>query len=60
MASSKTATLTLRIDPGFKDALRVAAVAEHRSLANMVEMLIRRYCEQSGIEISSSSQAKKQ
>lgn len=35
MASNKTATLTLRLDPTLKDALRNAAEQEHRSLANI-------------------------
>ena len=51
MANSKTATLTFRIDPRLKEALRVAAQTEHRSIANMVEVLIRGYCEQRGIVI---------
>ena len=49
MAASKSATLTFRIDPGLKEALCVAADREHRSIANMVEVLIRDYCEQRGI-----------
>lgn len=51
MATTKTATLTFRIDPGVKEALRTAAHQEHRSIANMVEVLIRDYCERNGIEI---------
>ena len=51
MANLKTATLTLRIDPILKDALRAAAEGEHRSIANMVEMLIREYCDHNGIAI---------
>jgi hypothetical protein len=51
MATTKTATLTFRIDPGLKEALRTAAHQEHRSIANMVEVLIRDYCERSGIPI---------
>lgn len=51
MAGTKIATLNLRIDPGLKEAVREAADREHRSVANMVEMLIRRYCEESGIVI---------
>jgi len=47
----KTATLNLRIDPAIKEALRTAAGREHRSIANMVEMLIRQHCEQAGIGI---------
>ncbi len=34
MATIKTATLTIRVDPDLKEALRVAAQAEHRSIAN--------------------------
>ncbi len=54
MATVKTATLTFRIDPRLKEALRIAADQEHRSIANMVEVLIRDYCERRGIEIPSS------
>lgn len=57
MATSKTATLSFRIDPGLKEALRIAADLEHRSIANMVEVLIRDYCEQRGIEIPPSEEA---
>ena len=52
MATTKTATLTFRIDPGLKEALRTAAQREHRSIANMVEVLIRDYCGRNGIDIS--------
>jgi len=51
MATTKTATVTFRIDPGLKEALRAAAAAEHRSIANMVEVLIRDYCGRNGITI---------
>lgn len=51
MATTKTATLTFRIDPGVKEALRAAAQQEHRSIANMVEVLIRNHCGRSGIPI---------
>lgn len=51
MATTKTATLTFRIDPGLKEALRNAAYQEHRSIANMVEVLIRDYCRQNSISI---------
>lgn len=49
MATTKTATLTIRVDPGLKEALRLAAQAEHRSIANMIEVLIREHCEKNGI-----------
>ena len=51
MATTKTATLTFRIDPYLKEALRTAAHREHRSIANMVEVLIRDYCGRNSIEI---------
>jgi hypothetical protein len=51
MSKSKIATLNLRIDPGLKEAVREAADLEHRSVANMVEMLIRRHCDRTGIVI---------
>ncbi|HCZ14671.1 MAG TPA: hypothetical protein DHV85_08730 [Candidatus Accumulibacter sp.] len=44
MATGKTAILSLRIEPGLKEALRAAAEQEHRSIANMVEVMIREYC----------------
>lgn len=51
MATAKTTTLTFRIEPSLKEALRNAAVREHRSIANMVEVLIRDYCGRNGITI---------
>jgi hypothetical protein len=55
MAKTKISTLNLRIDPSIKDAVREAAAQEHRSVANMVEVLIRRHCDQSGITITEQS-----
>ena len=51
MARTKISTLNLRIDPSVKAAIREAAAREHRSVANMVEVLIRRHCNQAGITI---------
>ena len=51
MAKTKISTLNLRIEPNLKAAVRVAAEREHRSVANMVEVLIRRHCAESGITI---------
>lgn len=51
MATAKTTTLTFRIEPGLKEALRTAAAREHRSIANMVEVMIRDYCGRNGIAI---------
>ena len=51
MVARKTALLNLRIDPGIKEALRQAAEREHRSIANMVEVIVRRHCEAAGIVV---------
>lgn len=51
MPKTRVATLNLRIHPALKDAIREAASREHRSVANMVEMLIRRHCDEAGITI---------
>ncbi len=55
MAKTRTSTLNLRIHPALKDAVREAAAREHRSVANMVEVLIRRHCDQSGITVYEKS-----
>ena len=47
----KTATLNLRISPSIKEGVKKAASKEHRSIANMIEMLIRRHCSDTGIPI---------
>ena len=51
MAKTKISTLNLRINPSIKAAVREAAAREHRSVANMIEVLIRRYCDQAGIDL---------
>lgn len=54
MASAKTSTLTFRIEPGLKDAVCAAADREHRSIANMIEVMIRDYCERVGLPIEAA------
>ena len=56
MAKTKISTLNLRIHPGIKAAVREAAAREHRSVANMVEVLIRRHCDREGITIPEQSE----
>jgi hypothetical protein len=51
MPPKKTTTLNLRVDPAIKEAVREAANRDHRSIANMIEMLIRQHCEAVGIRI---------
>ncbi len=51
MPPKKTTTLNLRIDPAVKEGIKIAANRDHRSVANMVEILIRKHCEKEGISI---------
>jgi hypothetical protein len=51
MATTKTTTLTLRVDPAIKEGLRLLAEKEHRSLTNMVEVMIRDHCKQHNVAI---------
>lgn len=43
---TKTDTLNLRVSPSFKATLKAVADAEHRSMVNMLEVLLADYCEQ--------------
>jgi hypothetical protein len=52
MATTKTTTLTFRVEPGLKEAVRTAAELEHQSIANMIEMMIRDYCGRKEIVIT--------
>lgn len=56
MAPTKTSTLNLRIDPNLKEAARIAALREHRSVANLIEWLIRQHCDATGIPIPEQSE----
>jgi len=51
MVATKVATLNLRIDPVLKEAVRIAALRDRRSIANLIEVLIRQHCVQHGISI---------
>ncbi len=51
MATEKTTTLTFRIEPNIKEALCTAADRDHRSIANMVAVMIREHCARVGITI---------
>ncbi len=54
--TTKTATLTIRVVPDLKKALRAAAKKEHRSIANLIEVLVREHCEKNGITIDQPSE----
>lgn len=51
MVKKKTATLNLRVDPLVKEAIRDAADRQHRSITNMVEILIREHCKAEGYPV---------
>ena len=42
----KSDTLNLRVAPSFKATLKAVADAEHRSMVNMLEVLLADYCDQ--------------
>jgi len=44
MNERKTEAINLRMAPGMKELLRRAAQHEHRTLSNMLEVLILDYC----------------
>lgn len=48
---TKSDTLNLRVSPSFKQALKAAADHEHRSMVNMLEVLVSHYCEANKITI---------
>jgi hypothetical protein len=51
LATTKTTTLTFRIGPMLKKGLRLLAEKQHRSLTNMVEVMIRDHCKQHNVAI---------
>lgn len=51
MATTKTTTLTFRIEPNIKEALCTAADRDHRSIANMVAVMILEHCARVGVDI---------
>ena len=51
MATGKTITLTFRIAPALRGVLRTTADREHRSTANMIDVLMRERCARNGIRI---------
>lgn len=49
MSVTKTSTLTIRINPNIKEALRTTVEQEHRTIANKVEGMILDYCGRNGV-----------
>ena len=59
METLKTETMSLRVSPQFKAALKRAAERERRSQTNLLEHLVYAYCEQNGIPVKLASLNKK-
>ena len=55
MAAIKTETITVRIEPAVKEGLKAMAERERRSQANMIEVMIRDYCDRSSIPLEEKS-----
>ncbi len=51
MKAAKTETLTVRVEPAVKAGLKAMAEQERRSLANMIEVMIRDYCGRHGVTV---------
>jgi hypothetical protein len=58
MAETKSMTLTVRVHPEVKEGLRAVAEKERRSLANMIEVMIRDYCGRAGVTLEEKTVAR--
>jgi uncharacterized protein (DUF1778 family) len=47
--AKKTETLNLRVTPELKELLRRAALDEHRTVSNLLEVLVREHCARRGL-----------
>jgi hypothetical protein len=47
----KTQAINLRMSPSTKALLRAAAERDHRTLSNLLELLILEHCQKHGIEV---------
>lgn len=56
MPRQKNETLTIRTTAEIKDLLRQAAEQEHRSLASMIEVLVRDYAKKAKLRPSATPQ----
>lgn len=51
MAAVRNAPVACRFDPEVKQALSIIAECDGRSMANMMEWLIRKHCEKEGWDV---------
>ena len=57
MPRQKNETLTIRTTADIKDLLRQAAEREHRSLASMIEVLVREYAKKAKLQPLATAQS---
>ena len=57
MPATKSTVISFRVSPAFREALRLAAVREHRTQTNMVEYLLYEHCRARGIPFREPSHA---
>lgn len=50
----RTETLNLRVTSELKELVRLAAEREHRSISNLIEVLVRDYCAKHRVRSESS------
>lgn len=53
----RTETLNLRVTSELKELVRLAAEREHRSISNLIEVLVREYCTKHGVKTESGTRA---
>lgn len=51
MSEQKTQPTSFRLNPMLLAALKAAAEREHRSQANMLEVMVREYCTLHGVDV---------
>jgi hypothetical protein len=56
MPAEKTVPVSYRVSPRFKLLLEAAAANQRRSQTNMLETLLFDFCEQHGIELSTTTE----
>lgn len=58
MPKVRTVSVTLRVSESVRELLRAAAEDDHRSMANMVEMLILQRCKERSISVAPKRKAR--
>lgn len=55
MSEQKTRPTSFRLNPTLLAALKAAAEREHRSQANMLEVMVREYCTLHGVDVAATT-----